>query len=161
MAIDLFSLSKIHLLQFSSFLISELWIIDFELLLGCWEMASCLKPICKLCGSMVKRVRKRKRKPSKCFEELANKDFDHYEVIDNYYYKLVDNSPRTVSSWFCVVLFRVMMSLVDSYPSYAPAVLISHKLWYEKRCFGLESVYGSGLHFQHGEIFFRLFIVIL
>ena len=91
---------------------------------------------------MVKRVRKRKRKPSKCFEELANKDFDHYEVIDNYYYKLVDSSPRTVSSLFCVVLFCVMISLGNSYTSNTAEVMISNKLWYKKRCFGLESFYG-------------------
>ena len=160
MAIDLFSLSKIHLLPFSFFLISELWIIDFELLLGCWEMASCFKPICKLCGSMVKRVRKRNRKSSKCFEELANKDFDHYEVIDNYYYKLVDNSPRTVSSWFCVVLFRVMMSLVDSYPSYAPAVLISNKLCFKKSVLAWSLLMGQDFIFNMMKYFFW-FIVIL
>lgn len=60
-------------------------------------MASCFKPVCKLCGSLVKRVRKQNRKSSRCFDESANKDFDHYEVIDNYYYRLVDNTPKTVS----------------------------------------------------------------
>ena len=96
-------------------------------------MASCFKPICKLCGSMVKRVRKRNRKASKCFEELANKDFDHYEVIDNYYYKLVDSSPRTVSSLFSVVSFCVMTSLGYSYISNTAEVSISQTSYGIKR----------------------------
>lgn len=51
-------------------------------------MMSMLKAFCKLCGSAVKRTKRRREEVT---EEDASNEFSHYRVVDKYYYKLLSN----------------------------------------------------------------------
>jgi len=48
---------------------------------------SFLKPVCKLCGKITNRSKRKRGSPVR--DDIANHEFNHYEVVDNYYYRLV------------------------------------------------------------------------